>query len=296
MSYTVTKSSPVLVPPATSTPTGTLPLSSIDRIMTIHIAVDFVSVFSHGEQPGERIKEAFAKALVPYYPVAGRIAEPIPGVSVIDCSGEGICINRIKDKFTAETAKKCTTFEVITAIIYISRAKAIKLADTAEVRIAVAACTRHLLQRVMPSLEGYYGNCVYPFGITKTSQEMNNASLVEVITLIKDAKDALSTKFVDWMNGVPNTHYNFLNFGYGMAVVSDWRWVGFNEVDYGWGKPKYVFNWSHDVNIVGMVIYLNPPKPKRGIRLMMKCVKEEHSAEFCDGLLKLIHQDVAEIV
>ncbi|XP_078168697.1 acyl transferase 9-like [Carex rostrata] len=414
MSYAVTKSSPVLVPPVASTPTGTLPLSSIDRTAAVRVSVDFISVFSHGEQPQVKIKEAFAKALVPYYPVAGRIAEPTPGVPVVDCTGEGIwyveatancsledvnylerplmipkeemlprppssvkledqilmaqitqftcggfavgicfshlvfdgqgaaqflkavgdmarglpepivkpvwfretipdppkvpfsgpppsftafnfvtsvieispdSINRIKDKFTAETAKKCSTFDVISAMIFKARAKAIKLADTAEVRLGFAASTRHLLHGVLPTVEGYYGNCVYPVGITKTSEEMNNASLVEAITLIKDAKDALSTKFVDWMSGGSDTHYN-VPLDYGTVTVSDWSRVGFNEVDYGWGEPKYVFTLNDDVNIVGSVIYLKPPTPKQGIRLMLRCVEEEHSAEFCDDLLK----------
>ncbi|KAJ1688169.1 hypothetical protein LUZ63_019559 [Rhynchospora breviuscula] len=414
MSYAVTKSSPVLVKPAASTPTETIPLSSIDRTAAVRVSVDFISVFSHGEHPAKRIKEAFAKALVPYYPVAGRIAEPTLGVPVVDCTGEGvwyveatancsledvnylerplmipkeemlprppagvkledqilmaqiteftcggfavgICfshlvfdgqgaaqflkavgdmarglpeptvkpvwsreaipdppkvpfsgpppsftafnfvtsvieispdsINRNKDKFTTETTQRCSTFDVITAMIFKSRAKAIKLADTAEVRLGFAASTRHLLHGVLPSVEGYYGNCVYPVGITKTSEEINSASLVEVISFIKDAKDALSTKFVDWMNGGSDTHYN-VPLDYGTVTVSDWSRVGFNEVDYGFGEPKYVFTLNDDVNIVGSVIYLKPPTPKQGIRLMLRCVEEEHSAEFCDELLK----------
>jgi Transferase family len=90
MSYTVTKSSPVLVPPVGPTPSGPLPLSSIDLTAAVRVSVDFISVFSHGEQPTARIKEAFAKALVPYYPVAGRIVEPTPGVPIVDCTGQGI--------------------------------------------------------------------------------------------------------------------------------------------------------------------------------------------------------------
>jgi Transferase family len=203
--------------------------------------------------------------------------------SVIEISLDSI--NQIKDKFTAETEKKCSTFDVITAMIFKSRAKAIKLASTAEVRLGFAASTRHLLNGILPSVVGYYGNCVYPVGITKTSEEINNVSLVETITFIKDAKDALSTKFVDWMNGGSDTHYN-VPLDYGTVTVSDWSRIGFNEVDYGWGEPKYVFTLNDDVNIVGSVIYLKPPTPKQGIRLMLRCVEEEHSAEFCDELLK----------
>lgn len=240
--------------------------------------------------PEPTVKPVWSREAIPDPPKMPFCGTPPPftvfnfATTVIEISPDSI--NRIKDKFTAETAKKCSTFDVITAIIYISRAKAIKLAGTAEVLIAFGASTRHLLHGVMPLLEGYYGNCLYLVGITKTSEEMNNASLVEVITLIKDAKDARSTKFVDWMNSGSNTFYN-LPMDYSMVIVSDWRWVGFNEVDYGWGKPKYVFPLENDENIVrGGVIYFQTPMPTQGFRLIFRCVEKEHLTEFCDNLLK----------
>ncbi|XP_078153994.1 acyl transferase 5-like [Carex rostrata] len=205
--------------------------------------------------------------------------------SVIEISHDNM-INRIKNKFTAETANKCSSFDVVSAMIFKSRAKAIKLADTAEVVFVFVTSTRHLLHGILPSVEGYYGNCLYTCWISKTTGEINNASLVDVITLIKDAKDARSTKFVDWMNSGSNTFYN-LPMDYSMVIVSDWRWVGFNEVDYGWGKPKYVFPLENDENIVrGGVIYFQTPMPTQGFRLIFRCVEKEHLTEFCDNLLK----------
>nr|CAD1824028.1 unnamed protein product [Ananas comosus var. bracteatus] len=145
----------------------------------------------------------------------------------------------------------------------------------------------HLLHGVLPSVEGYYGNCVYPAGITRTSEEIDNASIVEIVAMIRDAKEALSTRFVDWMNGgAKDNHYN-MPLDYGTLTVSDWSRLGFNEVDYGWGEPSYVFPLNDDVNIVAMTIYLKPPAPKHGIRLMLRCVEEEHSAVLCKELLKL---------
>ncbi|KAJ3679768.1 hypothetical protein LUZ60_017779 [Juncus effusus] len=90
MSYIVSKSSTVLVPPAIPTPSGTLNLSSFDHLMQFHI--DFISIFSHGDKPTAPIKDAFAKALVHYYPAAGRIArmKDDSSVPVVDCTGEGI--------------------------------------------------------------------------------------------------------------------------------------------------------------------------------------------------------------
>lgn len=61
--------------------------------------MDFIQVFppatggpaADGQDAAvARMRDGFARALVPYYPVAGRIAEPAPGDVVVDCTGEGV--------------------------------------------------------------------------------------------------------------------------------------------------------------------------------------------------------------
>lgn len=203
---------------------------------------------------------------------------------VVDISLDSI--NRTKELYMEETGKRSSTFEVVTAMILKCRARAIDLAPEAEVRLGFAGSTRHLLHHVLPSVEGYYGNCVYPIAVTMSSEEINNASLVSVMSVIKGAKDALSTKFVDWMNGHTESYHNLL-LDYGTMIVSDWSKVGLNEVDFGWGQPKYVFPFNSEFNIVAWGVYLKPPLPKTGIRLMLRCVNEEHSAVFSDELSKL---------
>ncbi|KQK08724.1 hypothetical protein BRADI_2g43537v3 [Brachypodium distachyon] len=77
----------------------------------------------------------------------------------------------------------------------------------------------------------YYGNCLYPGGLAKTSQDIKEASLVEIVTAIREAKDALSTRFLDWMSGdAKENHYN-VSLDHGTLIVTDWSHVGFNEVD-----------------------------------------------------------------
>ncbi|KAK1665660.1 hypothetical protein QYE76_053819 [Lolium multiflorum] len=420
MALTVTKSPPALIPPAGPTPGGSLPLSSIDKTAAVRVSVDFIQVFP-ADAPRDQaplvatMREGFARALVHYYPVAGRIAEPVQGEPVVECTGEGvwfveadascsleearnlerplsipkeellprppahvrledtvllaqvtkftcggfavgICfshlvfdgqgaaqflkavgemarglpepslkpiwerdaipnppkpplgpppsftafnfekpvveisldsIKRVKDQVASETSQKCSTFDVVTAMIFKCRALAIGFAPDAEVRLGFAAGTRHLLNDKLSSVEGYYGNCVYPGGLTKTSQEVKEASLVEIVTAIREAKDALSTRFLDWMSGgAKENHYN-VSLDYGTLIVTDWSHVGFNEVDYGFGEPGYVFTMNDDVNIVPSVVYLKPPKPKQGIRLVLQCVEAQHSAVFSEELQKL---------
>uniref|UniRef100_A0A453GZ13 Uncharacterized protein n=1 Tax=Aegilops tauschii subsp. strangulata TaxID=200361 RepID=A0A453GZ13_AEGTS len=388
---TVAKSPPALVPPAGPTPGGTLPLSSIDKTAAVRVMVDFIQVFqsapSSADDQVAAMRQGFARALVPYYPVAGRIAEPSPGEPLVDCTGEGvwfveaaascsladvngledrplaipkadliprppadhkledqillaqitkfscggyavgICfshlvfdgqgaaqfltavgemarglpepsvkpiveisldsIKRVKDQVAAETAQRCSTFDVVTAIIFKCRAAAIGSAPDAEVRLGFAAGTRHLLGGSLPSPDGYYGNCVYPGGLARASKEVTEASLVEIVTAIREAKDALSARFLDWLGGgAKDSHYN-VSLDYGTLVVTDWSHVGFNDVDYGFGEPTYVFTLNDDVNIVPSVVYLKPPKPKQGIRLVLQCVEEPHAAVFTQELEKL---------
>ncbi|KAI5000927.1 acyl transferase 5-like [Hordeum vulgare subsp. vulgare] len=417
---TVVKSPPALVPPAEPTPGGVLPLSSIDKTAAVRVSVDFIQVFPQssdrcGDDQVATMRQGFARALVPYYPVAGRIAEPSPGDLVVDCTGEGvwfveatascsladvkglerpllipkaeliprpppeekledlilmaqvtkftcggfavgICFShlvfdgqgaaqflkaagelargfpapsvapvwdretipdppklprgpppsftafsfvtqvveispesilRIKDEFKAATGgETCSTFDAVTAVVFKCRALAVELPDDAEVRLGFAASTRHLLQGVLPSVDGYYGNCVYPVGITRSSKIIREAALPEVVGVMREAKEALKVRFTDWMHGgAKDDHYN-VPLDYGTVTVSDWSRVGFNEVDYGFGEPGYVFTLNDDVNIVASVIYLKPPAPKRGIRLMLRCVEEPHAAVFADELAK----------
>ncbi|KAG8077193.1 hypothetical protein GUJ93_ZPchr0007g5398 [Zizania palustris] len=417
---TVAKSAPELVQPAGPTPSGTLPLSSIDKTAAVRVSVDFIQVFPPAGGDRDQaaavaaMRDGFARALVPYYPVAGRFAEPEPGDVVVDCTGEGIwfleaaasctladvnnlerplliakehliprpppdvkledliimaqvtkftcggfavgicfshllfdgqgaaqflkavgemarglpapsvapvwdrdaipdppqlprgpppsltafnfvtqvveispeSIARIKDEFKAATGETCTTFDAVTAVVFKCRAVAVALPDDAEVRLGFAASTRHLLTGVLPSVDGYYGNCVYPVGIPRSSKATREAALVEVVGVMREAKEALAVLFTDWLRGgAKDDHYN-VPLDYGTVTVSDWSRVGFNEVDYGFGEPGYVFTLNDHVNIVASVIYLRPPAPKRGIRLMLRCVEEPHAAAFADELAK----------
>ncbi|KAM0860622.1 hypothetical protein ACQ4PT_046439 [Festuca glaucescens] len=91
---TVAKSPLALIPPAGPTLGGTLPLSCIDK--TIAGLVNIIQVFppsslsaAHDDQGAAvaAMRSGFARALVPYYPVAGRVT---PSGLAVDCTGEGV--------------------------------------------------------------------------------------------------------------------------------------------------------------------------------------------------------------
>ncbi|KAL6850410.1 hypothetical protein ACP4OV_021037 [Aristida adscensionis] len=104
MSFTVRRVSRSYVRPTAATPSGSLELSTIDRVVGMRHLVRSLHVFAAppaaDEEVGEPrprapprvlIREALGKALVDYYPFAGRLVdEPQGPVSArVECTGEG---------------------------------------------------------------------------------------------------------------------------------------------------------------------------------------------------------------
>lgn len=115
MAISVIRSSDSLVKPSERTPLHVLDLSAIDRIPVLRCNARTLHVFRHGPDAARVIKEALSKALVPYYPIAGRLVESVPGELRVDCSAEGA-------RFVEATAdcelESIDYFEDVTSIPY----------------------------------------------------------------------------------------------------------------------------------------------------------------------------------
>ncbi|XP_027914134.1 acyl transferase 4 [Vigna unguiculata] len=90
MAVSVLRTKRGLVKPWKETPLTTLDLSVIDRLPVLRCNAQTLHVFKHGPQATRVIKEALSKALVPYYPLAGRLKESQLGCLQIECSGDGV--------------------------------------------------------------------------------------------------------------------------------------------------------------------------------------------------------------
>ncbi|CAL4910416.1 unnamed protein product [Urochloa decumbens] len=95
LTFTVRRREPELVGPASPTPRETKRLSDIDDHETLRGQVPIMFFYRGGPRaatadPAGVIRRALGEALVPYYPVAGRLREVEARKLVVDCTGEGV--------------------------------------------------------------------------------------------------------------------------------------------------------------------------------------------------------------
>ncbi|XP_048568501.1 acyl transferase 7-like [Triticum urartu] len=225
-------------------------------------------------------------------PLPGQVTEFRLVTQVADISAESIA--RVKDEFkqasAASAGEVCSTFDAVTAIVFKCRTLALASAlpdDDAEVRVAFAVSTRRLLRGVLPipTVEGYYGNCVFLACVARAGKAVREAALAEVVGAVREAKEAVPARFAGWMRGVEQ--YDVPPLDYSTVTLSDWTRLGLDEVDYGFGVPGYVSPLNDHDNFIVQLHYVRPPAPRRGgVRVVLRCVEEPHAAALAVELAK----------
>lgn len=105
--FSVRHSPPELVVPAEKTPNELKRLSDIDDQEGLRFQLPFTMFYSNNplmlqKDPVKVVREALAKALVYYYPFAGRLREGHNRKLTVDCTGEGILFVEAEADITLE--------------------------------------------------------------------------------------------------------------------------------------------------------------------------------------------------
>ncbi|KAM0932973.1 putative benzyl alcohol O-benzoyltransferase [Dioscorea sansibarensis] len=99
-----------LISPESPTPPEFKYLSNFDDLVFFRHHVPFIHYYN-SRRDGERcdpvtvIRRALAKALVPYYPLAGRLRHGEKGKLVVDCCAEGVVFREVEADVTLEQLK-----------------------------------------------------------------------------------------------------------------------------------------------------------------------------------------------
>jgi benzyl alcohol O-benzoyltransferase len=93
--FTARRSDPILIVPAEPTPYQFKPLSDIDDQDGLRFYATGIHLYKgnpskEGQDPVRVIRNALAKALVSYYPIAGRLREAAGRKLLVECNSEGV--------------------------------------------------------------------------------------------------------------------------------------------------------------------------------------------------------------
>lgn len=200
-------------------------------------------------------------------------------------------IKQLKSSFEQVTGKTCSAFEIVAAKFWSSRTRAIDLDPNTQLKLVFFANCRNLLNPPLP--KGFYGNCFFPVTITASCEFLRDATIIEVVKVIQEAKGELPLEFGKYLKGecVSGGEDPFAPpLTYTTLFISEWGRLGFNHVDYRWGPPVHVVPIQGS-SIIPVGIVGSLPLPNKGIRLMTWCVKEEHKLPFLDHMHGAMDQE-----
>ncbi|CAI9102343.1 OLC1v1000599C1 [Oldenlandia corymbosa var. corymbosa] len=133
--------------------------------------------------------------------------------------------------------RKCSNFEVLTASLWRCRTIALQPDPDEEVRVLCIVNARTRFNPPLPP--GYYGNAfAFPVALTTAGKLMRNplGYAAELVMKTKaDVTEDYMKSVADLMVLKGRPHFTVVR----TYLVSDVTRAGFEEVDFGWGKPAY---------------------------------------------------------
>ncbi|GLJ22215.1 hypothetical protein SUGI_0417510 [Cryptomeria japonica] len=186
-------------------------------------------------------------------------------------------INYIKQGILEECGEFYTTFEIVIALIWQARTKALELPHSQSTNTFFAVDVRKSFDPPLPN--GYYGNGFVGACAKGTAHELVNQPLSYIVNIIKKAKMSMTINYLRSIVDMDQFPFDALGSQYNQTL-SDWRWLGFHEVDFGSGCPVNVcpMHWNaNGFNIPCTFIFLPPSKKNVG---GFKMITWMHPQEF----------------
>ncbi|CAI8613567.1 unnamed protein product [Vicia faba] len=143
-------------------------------------------------------------------------------------------INTLKEKAKGNNNVRVTSFNVISAHLWRCRTLSGTCDPDKSSTILYAVDIRSRLNPPLP--KGYIGNAILTAYATMKYEELKECEFSRLVEMVGEGSrrmnDEYARSIIDWgelYNGFPN----------GEVLVSSWWRLGFEEVKYPWGKPKY---------------------------------------------------------
>ncbi|BAT84883.1 hypothetical protein LR48_Vigan03g187800 [Vigna angularis] len=140
----------------------------------------------------------------------------------------------LKEKAKGSTNASNTGFNVITAHIWRCKALSAPYDPAGSSTILFAVDIRSKLNPPLP--EGFAGNAVITAFASAKYEELEKGEFSRLVEMVKEGAERMSDEYV---RSVIDRGELGDGFPRGDVLVSSWWRLGFEKVEYPWGKPKY---------------------------------------------------------
>ncbi|KAK8651414.1 hypothetical protein V6N13_141015 [Hibiscus sabdariffa] len=155
----------------------------------------------------------------------------------------------------------CTKFELLTAYLWRCRTIAMDLDPDEEVRMLFAVNVRSKFNPQLPS--GYYGNALVSPAAMTTVRNLRQNPLGHAVELVQEAKASVTegyVKSVAALMSIRKKQVPFSTVAAGSYAISDLTNIGFQDIDFGWGKAVF----AGPANAFGFASFFIPTKNNKG--------------------------------
>ncbi|KAI3912629.1 hypothetical protein MKW92_028854 [Papaver armeniacum] len=159
--------------------------------------------------------------------------------------------------------QRCTSFEVLTALMWRARTQSLRYNPDQQVRLLFAVDVRSRLDPKLP--KGYFGNA-FLMNCQCSASEMLDSQLTSTIERIQRSIKLVTDEYV-------KSTINFLEepkriLPHSSTVfLSAWSNLGYNSMDFGWGKP--FFAGPPRLPIKEGVLFISHGMDNKGINLIL---------------------------
>lgn len=195
-------------------------------------------------------------------------------------------IHRIKQDFSSvggggANKTTCSVFEVVSAVLWKCRARAVMEDPDAPTMLSFAVNSR----KYAGAKHGYYGNCLTGAVVMTTFGDVANGDIMDLIKMIQHAKDLVSGQYAN------DEHASLRDLakaksldGYSIFCLTTWRNLGAEKADFGGGTPARVMRYTKYWRGIPFCSSCLPGKNNHFFSAISLCVKEEHAGAFLQEL------------